>query len=287
MRMSTKFVVFINLLIASQLLFVGRTIGQRYEGIVIDSVSNTPLPYVNIGIVEKNVGTVSDSTGYFKIPLDSQYDSDTLIFSLVGYAKRSFVVADFKMLNKSGPIKIGLKPQPIILNEITILSSESPPTVLGNKPGSRMVNAGFIYNQLGHEIGSVFRNKSNELIIDSVRLNFVKCNYDHVYLRLNVYKMEGDEIENVLQKPYYISLTRSAILNRPTFDMTEHHIVVNGDFLVSVELVKDLGEKGLYFYAKINDDTSPGIYRATSQSNWIYMQHKSQPVGISIQAFVH
>lgn len=282
-----KLVIFTILSIASQLLLVGKTIGQQYEGIVIDSVTNTPLPYVNIGIMGKNVGTVSDSSGYFKIELASKYESDTLRFSMVGYANRDFVVADFKESKKSGQLKIGLKPQPIVLKEVTVLSSESSRMVLGNKPKSRMVNAGFVYNKLGHEIGSVFRNKSNELIIDSVRLNFVKCNYDHIYLRLNIYKMDGDEIENILQKPYYISLTRDEILNSPILDVTNHHITVNGDFLISIELVKDLGEKGLYFYARINDDTSPGIYRETSQSNWIYMKHKSQPVGISIQAFVH
>lgn len=282
-----KFLVFANLLMASQFLFVKRTMGQQYEGFVIDSVNNRPLPYVNIGIIGKNVGTVSDSTGYFKIPLDSDYDSDTLRFSLVGYAKKSFVVGDVKKSKKTGQLKIYLPSQPIVLTEITIHSLETPRLVLGNKPRSKMVNAGFIYNKLGHEIGSVFRNRDNELILDSVRLNFAKCNYSHIYLRLNVYKMEGGEIENILQKPYYISLTRNEILKNPTFAMTDYPIAVHGDFLISVELVKDLGEKGLYFYAKLNDDAYPGIYRETSQSNWIYITHKSQPVGISIQAFVH
>jgi len=287
MRMSKKIIVFANLLIASQLLVMDKAIGQPFSGVVIDSVSNMPLPYVNIGIIGKNVGTVSDSSGYFQIPLDSEYASDTIQFSLVGYAKRGFVVADFKRSVQAGELKVWLKPQPILLKEIVVLFSGNSGKVLGNKPRSRMVNAGFVYNKLGHELGAVFRNTNNELIIDSVRLNIVKCNYDHVYLRLNVYKMAGDEIENALQKPYYISLTRSEVLKNPTFDLTDHHVTMTGDFLVSVELVKDLGEKGLYFYAIINDDTSPGIYRETSQSNWIYMEHKSQPVGISIQAFVH
>jgi len=282
-----KFVAFVTLLIASHLLFIGQTIAQQYEGIVIDRETNMPLSYVNIGVVGKNVGTVSDSSGYFKILLDSKYDSDTLRFSMIGYAKRNFLVSDFKASQKSVQSKIELKPEPVQLNEITILSSRSLPKILGNKPKSKLVNVGFVHNNLGHEIGSIFRNKGNELVVDSVRLNFVKCNYDRVYLRLNVYKMEGDEIENVLQKPYYLSLTRNEILNSPTFDLADQHIVVRGDFLVSVELVKDLGERGLYFYAILKDDTSPGVYRETSQGNWINMEHKSQPVGISIQAFVH
>jgi len=287
MPIPMRFLIFANLLIASQLFLVERTLGQQYEGIVMDSLSNTPLSYVNIGIVGKNVGTVSDSIGYFKIPLDAEYTSDTLRFSLVGYGTKNFVVSDFKTSHPSGQTRISLKAQPIILHEVTILSSGNPAIALGTKPKSKMVNAGFVYNKLGHEIGAVFRNTNRELVIDSVRLNIVKCNYAHVYLRLNVYNMVGEEFENILQKPYYISLTRAEILQNPTFDLTNHNIVVSGDFLVSVELVKDLGEKGLYFYAKLNDDTSPAVYRETSQSDWIYMKHKSQPVGISIQAFGH
>lgn len=287
MKMPMRFVVFIYLIIAGQLGIVDGVMGQQYEGNVIDSLNTTPMPYVNIGIVGKNIGTVSDSSGYFKIMLDSKYDADTLRFSMVGYARKDFLVSDFRKLKNSDPMKVWLKPQAIVLDEVTIQSSKEPGIVLGNKPKSKLVNAGFIYNKLGHEIGSVFRNTSGELIIDSIKLNFVKCNFDYVYFRLNVYKVEGDKIENILQKPHYISLTRNETLKCPTIDLMDHRISVKGDFLVSIELVKDLGEKGLYFYAKINDDTSLGIYRETSQSNWIYMKHKSKPVGISIQAFVH
>jgi hypothetical protein len=282
-----KFLVFTCLFIAIQLLFLNTAVAQQFEGVVMDSASNTPLPYVNIGIVGKDVGTVSDSSGHFKIFLDSKYNLDTLRVSLVGYAKKSFVVGDFKKSNQQVPVSIELKAQAILLSEVVVLSANSLPIILGNKPKSKMVNAGFVYNKLGHEIGSVFRNKNNPLTIDSVRLNFVKCSYDRVYLRLNVYTMDGDEIENIFPKPYYISLTRDQILKNPTFDLSDYALMVKGDFLVSVELIKDLGERGLYFYAILKDDTSPGIYRETSQSNWIYMKHKSQPFGISIQAFAH
>ena len=49
-----KFAVFANILIASQLLSSTQTVAQEYEGIVLDSASNTPLPYANIEIIEKN-----------------------------------------------------------------------------------------------------------------------------------------------------------------------------------------------------------------------------------------
>jgi len=253
---------------------------------VYDSVSNTPLSYVNIGIIGKNVGTVSDSSGFFEITLDAKYDSDSLQFSLIGYTKKSYPVGDFKSKNPR-QLKVWLKPEPTLLHEITIRPSDNPQLILGNKPKSKLVNVGFVYNKLGHEIGSVFRNKDRTLLIDSVRLNFVKCSYDHIYLRLNVYNVQGNQIENILQKPYYISLSRNEVLKNPTFDLTDQQIRVNGDFLVSIELIKDLGEQGLYFYAIINDDISPGIYRETSQGSWVYMKHKSKPVGISIQAFAH
>lgn len=269
------------------LFLVGSATAQQYTGFVMDSLNNAALPYVNIGIVGKNIGTVSDTSGRFSIMLDSLYSGDTLRFSLIGYKRKDFLISEFRKFKLTEQAKIRLTSQVIVLNEVVIASSSKTQMVLGNQPKSKLVNAGFIYNKLGHEIGAVFRNNSGELAIDSVRLNFVKCNYDRIYLRLNVYKVTGDKIDNILKKPIYISLNRNEALKNPTFSMTEYGVVVDSDFLVSVELVKDLGEKGLYFYAKINDDTSPGIYRETSQSNWIYMKSKGKPVGISILAFVH
>jgi hypothetical protein len=52
------------------------------KGMVVDSATFSPLPYVSIQVKNKNRGTTSDTKGNFSI-LATQ--DDTLVFSLLGY----------------------------------------------------------------------------------------------------------------------------------------------------------------------------------------------------------
>ena len=57
--------------------------GQNIKGVVINATNNQPIEFVNIGIVEKNIGTVTNLNGKFNLFVDSAYDNDTLMFSVI------------------------------------------------------------------------------------------------------------------------------------------------------------------------------------------------------------
>lgn len=52
------------------------------QGMVADSTTFSPLPYVNVVLKNKNRGTISDTQGNFKLVGSP---TDTLVFSFVGY----------------------------------------------------------------------------------------------------------------------------------------------------------------------------------------------------------
>ena len=56
----------------------------RVSGWVTDSVSHIPIPNVNVSVDELNMGTITDSTGYFHLKLSSGIKY-TIKFSHVGY----------------------------------------------------------------------------------------------------------------------------------------------------------------------------------------------------------
>ena len=56
-----------------------------------------PLPYANIGLYEKNVGTLSDPDGTFEITLPASSTNDSLIFSTVGYETKKIAVSGLKL----------------------------------------------------------------------------------------------------------------------------------------------------------------------------------------------
>lgn len=269
-------------LFLSILLITKIVCAQQWQGKVLDQATQQALAYVNIGIVGKSIGTVSDEQGNFTLLFDStQHSKDTLRFSIIGYSSLSFLVGDF--LNNRTE-KILLHEKNTIMQEIIISSNNYNVKTFGNPPKSKLVNVGFIYNNLGHEIGTRFTKPTAPLMLETVQLNFVKCEYDKIFLRLNIYKVSAsNQEENLLKEAIYVALTKEAALRQPLIDVSSHAIIIDSDFIVSVEIVKNLGEKGLYFYASIGDTEFPTVFRITSQSNWAYVTKKSKPVGISIQ----
>ena len=62
---------------------------------VLDAETRQPLPFVNIGVLNKNLGTVSDEYGDFLLELNPEFLLDTLRFSMIGFGRKVFVVQDY------------------------------------------------------------------------------------------------------------------------------------------------------------------------------------------------
>ena len=77
----------------------------RISGIVRDSITKEPLPFVNVVFVGKNIGAVTDYRGQYSIV--TQWGSDQLQASFVGY--KSTVK---KVISESNQ-KINFELQPI------------------------------------------------------------------------------------------------------------------------------------------------------------------------------
>lgn len=50
----------------------------KMNGIIIDSITNTPIPFTNIGVFNKNKGTISNSKGIFNISFTNKFKYDSL-----------------------------------------------------------------------------------------------------------------------------------------------------------------------------------------------------------------
>jgi hypothetical protein len=124
-------------------------------------------------------------------------------------------------------------------------------------------------------------------VIDSVKLNIAKCAYDSIFLRLNIYSVDDGRMENILSRPIYLNLDRKSAKDSPVINLSVYDLQVNNDFFISVELVKQLGERGLSFYASMDSELYPALYRETSQGEWKYIFHKTKTAGISILTYAH
>src|SRR5437868_4967548 len=62
-------------------------------GYVIDSISNSPIEFANVGIVGKNLGTVTDEQGKFTLRIPDSLQQEPVKISMVGYKVRSVSVS--------------------------------------------------------------------------------------------------------------------------------------------------------------------------------------------------
>lgn len=73
------------------------SLGQKtLVGQVVDASTQDPLPFVNIGLVDKNIGTVTDEEGYFQLEVDPlKYGKANLRFSMIGYESKTFLLEEY------------------------------------------------------------------------------------------------------------------------------------------------------------------------------------------------
>ena len=249
--------------------------GQQISGVVLEMKSDVHVEYVNIGIVGKNVGTVSDQNGNYSLIIRSEHYEDTLKFSCIGYHSYSIKVSDF-MKMKNG--NVSLEKRDYDLSEIVIRPKNTRQRTLGFTGRGKVTVACFADSVRGAEVGVIMKNK-NRSFIKEVNINFIVCSYDTIFFRLNIYKVLGEmQFENILKDPVYIISTKKEVKNKLTVDLRHHNLVVDGDFLVTFEHVKDLGYGKLCFRAGF---INKSYLRETSQGTW-----ETIPVSISISTVV-
>ncbi len=259
-------IIFLILLLSCKTIF-----GQNITGIVINADNKQPVEYVNIGIVGKNTGTVSDIKGRFNLFIDSIFDQDTILFSIIGYEPHFVKISD---LRNNSYNEVHLKEKSYELSEVVIKPKIFKQRTMGVTTKFKKISAGFKDNLLGYELGLLMKVKKTATL-KKVNINISSCSFDTIFYRLNIYKVDGKmDFNNILTEPIYIKLPQELVKDEIQIDLQSQNITVDGDFLITLEHIKDLGEGHLFFCAKFGKRT---YYRKTSQGKW-----ETAPIGISI-----
>ncbi|PQJ78605.1 carboxypeptidase-like regulatory domain-containing protein [Polaribacter porphyrae] len=271
-------------------------LGQHITSQIKNAITKLPIEYVNIGIPGKDIGTVSDSLGFFKIILKNFLDIDTLKISAIGYKTRNYSIIELK--NNEFPKIVFLEEEIVQLKEIIISNKKREPFQLGLKkkycypiPFYKKVSGQVPFPQknLFHEIGTRFKNKK-VIKLDSIQINFAKVNLDNLEFRLNIYAIKNEKITNILTQPIYVYLSKEEALNFPVINLKKYNIDLDSDFSIAIENHKKLQNGALTFLAnaKSRGKNYPTFYRDNSQGNWTELKSKKKkPVAISLLAFVH
>lgn len=105
------------------------------KGQVFEGQTKKPLPFVTIGIVDKNIGTVSNYDGYFSLKLPSSFIGSTITISHLGYKSQ---VIPIKLLTDQ-KVDIFLETEFISIQEV-IIRNIDPKEVVKKVLQNRSVN---------------------------------------------------------------------------------------------------------------------------------------------------
>jgi hypothetical protein len=76
------------------LLLINVLVFAQHKGIVTDSISGKPIPFVSVWSENQNIGTTSEENGEFSINTNEK--SKKLIFSALGFEKKSVKISEAK-----------------------------------------------------------------------------------------------------------------------------------------------------------------------------------------------
>lgn len=236
---------------------------QYHKGKVMSSETLEGIGYVSIGVIGRNVGTVSDENGNYSINITGARHDDSLRFSMIGYNPKCMLLSQY---GKTSENDIYLEPKSYALDEVKVVYCKPKKIQLGSPVVTDDLRSGFDSNDLGSELGIQVSIKRKVRLKD-INLNIAKCTYDSVTYRLNIYRADNKKVyRNLLDKPVYISFTGDQIVDVLTFDLSEYSIILEGNILIALELYKDLGEGKLLFNTQFFTGTT--YHRLTSEGSW-------------------
>ena len=248
------------------------------QGRIIDAFTKEPLPFVNIGVLKKELGTVSNEDGFFFLEVPDLFAKETLRFSMIGFDERDFQVADLEAILLSNNTLV-LAEQTTFLEEVVLTAEKKWDTrVSGNSTTSKLLITGFTSNQLGNEIALFVKVKKTPAYIDGIQFSVVENIYPEVRFRVNVYSSDYRfPNENILKENIFVTLKQSEGLI--SVDLKEYDILVDDDVFISLEWIdEDLGSEGLWFSAGV---FGKSIYaRSTSQAEW--KKQRGLSLGMSV-----
>lgn len=250
-------------------------------GRVTDSLK-TPLKYVNVGVLNKYVGTVTNDKGIFKFNINNSMINDTLRISSLGYESEEILI---KNIISNSKIDIILNNYTEELEEIILSSNQGKLRVKGKKKSKSKNEVFFAIpkakNQnLGAEIGRKFSiGSKKESQLKEFKFFIKKNNFEKIKFRVNIYSINNKyPSKNLNKKNIYID-----VKNKSTgwiiVNLADYDINIKENIIITVEWIEGSeGGNKLSLPMLIPSFGSVHYYKYGSQSKWKKYKMISTPM---------
>ena len=227
---------------------------------VTDCKTNEPIPFVSIGILGQNMGTITDEKGVFSLQIPKNFVQDSLTFSSIGFETKRLNIKNIKT-------DLQLCPQTTQLPTLTISSKPRKEKILGlNRTGSAFYMLSC--DLKGQSMAARILNRRN-IYAKKIGLYVNENKSDSVKMRVTFYKAEKDKIGEIINTESLIWTIKQPKTGWLNYDLPQV-LPIEGDFFVGLEIVEIYTtDKNCYFSIQGGISFKNMTYsRKASQSNW-------------------
>jgi CubicO group peptidase (beta-lactamase class C family) len=236
--LTTCLVIFISVLSQGQ---------KTIKGKVFNKTTQQPISYANIGVLNSNVGTISNPDGSFSIYIPERLLNDTLLFSSIGFGKK---VIALKLLAQEKDHAIYLNEKIVSLKPVIISSNKEKNKTF--ELGNRSVRGGVLEtdtNYAGRALALLIDNKEQKgfrfpAYIEKARLRIFRNNLKSFKFRIRL-----NDVDSITGQPGEDLLTESIVMESTmrngwlTFDLSRLNHEVAKPFFVAFEQILDLNDR--------------------------------------------
>jgi len=200
---------------------------SQIKGVVKDSLSGEPVPYVNIWVENETIGTTSEIDGSFQLASPSYKN---IVFAILGYKKKTLKANQTEI--------VLLNPTIFDLKEMVIV----------NKKETKQVEIGIIKNSTfqafdnGPKVEAKFfpyeKSYSKTRFIKEVTI-FTDSRTEKATIKLHFYKVNegGSPGEELLIKDYIVTLNKGVIKHKFNLSNLDLEFPQNGLFVAYEKLL--------------------------------------------------
>ena len=242
---------------------------QIIRGEVKDATTQQPLPYVHIGVFNKNMGVISHEDGTFEIDLSRALPDDELGFSMVGYETKKFKLED---LGREY-LRIKLVSKPYLLNDVIVRDRKRVTKKLGRTEPSKSTTgqSGDQEFGFGGEWGLRINHEGKEYTLKDIQFHLRFNTMDSVLYRIQVYSIKDSlPAESLLKKELFVKGYKNK--KWIVANCEDQHVPINQDVIVTFEFVQfwrsKTGDNNLFITHGNGYKQGTTYHRLSSQDIW-------------------
>jgi len=223
---------------------VSNLIAQTIQGKVLDIETKETLAFVQIGILNKNIGVLTDENGLFQLDQNRIQDLDSLVFSYLGYAPQ---IVSFQELKTSSTPTIFLTKQIFELPDVNIQAKaltknkkigykKTPLKMFHTGWSNKGMNRNLVDDPVG-ERGTIIKLKGKTALIKNINFHIADNEYDSILCRIHLYSIkDGLPDKELTQENVFVKTAQK--YGWVTVPIDHLELVLQEDVIATVEWVK-------------------------------------------------